>query len=138
MIVQCPVSLGELLDKLSILRIKKKFIEDSAKLKLIDEEEMQLSKILTQLDLDEPDTKEYLDKLIAVNQKLWTIEDDIRKKESKSLFDREFIELARLVYLTNDLRFQLKKDINEKYGSTIQEVKSYAKYTQDKNSSLEV
>ena len=125
MIVNCPVSLGEQVDKLSILRIKQNFIKDPAKLQLIGEEEKRLSEILKELRLD-IDT--LLDKLISVNQKLWKIEDDIREKELKEQFDREFIDLARSVYKTNDLRFELKNEINQKYGSAIREVKSYAKY----------
>jgi len=122
----CAVSLGELVDKLSILKIKQKFIEDQEKLGFIKVEEIELNKALNELNLDGIDA--FLDELVEVNSKLWKIEDDIRDKERDSEFDDEFIRLARAVYVTNDERFRVKNDINTKYGSNIKEVKSYKKY----------
>ena len=72
--------------------------------------------------------KKYLDELIKINSKLWRIEDDLREHERKKIFDQEFIELARSVYLTNDKRSHVKLEINKKFGSQIIEVKSYKKY----------
>ena len=123
MVVQCPISVGELLDKLTILKIKQSRVKDSVKLRMIDHEEKTLSGILKSLDLQ--NINDYSSRLFSLNQKLWCIEDDIRHKESLSEFDDEFVQLARLVYKTNDQRFQVKKEINEFYGSHIQEVKSY-------------
>lgn len=123
--VEVPVSLGELLDKLSILVIKSEMIKDSAKLADIALEEKLLREKSESLSLD---TKELFDELLQVNKKLWKIEDDIREKERKDEFDGEFIELARSVYVTNDQRFDIKNRINFKFGSEIKEVKSYEEY----------
>ncbi len=124
--VLCEVSLGELVDKISILIIKKKFIVDAQKLALVSAEESVLSQTLAQLKLE--GINSLLERLIEVNSTLWKIEDDIRLKEKAKIFDAEFIELARSVYRINDARFALKNEINEKYGSFLQEVKSYEKY----------
>ena len=123
--VEVPLSLGELLDKLSILVIKSEMIKDSAKLADIALEEKLLREKSESLGLD---TKELFDELLQVNKKLWKIEDDIREKERKDEFDGEFIELARSVYVTNDQRFDIKNRINFKFGSEIKEVKSYEEY----------
>lgn len=124
--VSCPVSLGELVDKLSILRIKKVNIADKIKLEAVFREEKLLSEILISLSLSEIDN--YLEKLVEINSRLWKIEDDIREKERSKQFDEQFIELARLVYITNDQRFAVKNDINQKFGSAVKEVKSYEEY----------
>jgi hypothetical protein len=127
MIIKTPVSLGELVDKISILYIKNSNIKDEAKLKLIRDEMDMLIKTL-----DEYTSKDkiqiYLDSLIEINSKLWVIEDDIRDCERKKKFDQKFIELARSVYFTNDKRSEVKLNINNKFGSKIVEVKSYEKY----------
>ena len=127
MIIKTPVSLGELVDKISILYIKNSNIKDEAKLKLIRDEMDMLIKTL-----DEHTSKDkiqiYLDSLIEINSKLWVIEDDIRDCERKKKFDQKFIELARSVYFTNDKRSEVKLNINNKFGSKIVEVKSYEKY----------
>jgi hypothetical protein len=124
--IECPVSLGELVDKLAILRIKEEMIADDQKLKHIKTEAQELQKKLDQLKLSGID--HYLGQLIGVNRKLWKIEDDIREKERQKNFDQEFIVLARAVYHTNDQRFAVKNEINQKFDSTIQEVKSYRSY----------
>jgi len=124
--VQCQVSLGELVDKITILLIKKEKIVDENKLILVNEELSVLSTTLESLSLDEIGT--YLENLKTVNSELWIIEDLIREKERVKLFDKEFIELARKVYITNDKRFEIKNRINEKFGSSIKEVKSYKSY----------
>ena len=127
MIINIPVSLGELVDKISILQIKRKNIRDKEKEKLINKELSLLKKTLKN-SLNDNLIKKYLDELIKINSKLWRIEDDLREHERKKIFDQEFIELARSVYLTNDKRSHVKLEINKKFGSQIIEVKSYKKY----------
>jgi hypothetical protein len=124
--IECEVSLGELIDKLSILIIKEKKINDEKKLAHIKNEKLILENLLSSLSL--PQVQTYLESLTEVNLKLWKIEDDIREKERKLEFDQEFIELARSVYITNDERFKRKNAINEKYNSKLVEVKSYKEY----------
>jgi len=127
MIISTPVSLGELVDKLSILHIKNINIKDDEKLKLIREEFDLLNKTLND-HIKRDDIQKYLDSLIEINSKLWVIEDDIRDCERNKNFDQKFIDLARSVYFTNDKRSEVKLDINKKFGSTIIEVKSYEEY----------
>lgn len=124
--VFCKVSVGELVDKLSILFIKEKFIEDKDKLKHVTFEKEQLTKTLSNLKLKGIET--YLNELKLINEQLWKIEDDIREKERLSQFDANFIDLARSVYITNDKRFDVKNRVNTKYKSGVVEVKSYEKY----------
>ena len=127
MIIKTPVSLGDLVDKISILYIKNSNIKDEAKLKLIRDEMDMLSKTLDE-HISKDKIQIYLDSLIEINSKLWVIEDDIRDCERKKKFDQKFIELARSVYFTNDKRSEVKLNINNKFGSKIVEVKSYEKY----------
>tara|TARA_Y100001970_G_scaffold197509_1_gene240280 strand:+ start:550 stop:933 length:384 start_codon:yes stop_codon:yes gene_type:complete len=127
MIIKTPVSLGELLDKISILHIKKNNIKDAKKNKLVTQEIDLLNKTLDD-HIKRDDIQIYLDLLIEINSKLWAIEDDIRDCEKNKIFDQNFIDLARSVYFTNDERSKIKLDINEKFGSQIVEVKSYEKY----------
>ena len=120
--MEIEVSIGEIVDKLSILQIKKENIKDSEKLKNVENEYKYLNKIVfDDLKILEMD---YLE-LLEINSKLWIIEDDIREKERVSEFDNDFIELARSVYFTNDKRAEIKKSINLKYGSIFIEEKSY-------------
>jgi len=126
-IINSPISVGELMDKISILKIKKKKIADEKKLSFINEELRILSNTLNEAVQDNK-INEYLDKLISVNSKLWKIEDDIRLCERNKKFDVRFIELARAVYITNDKRSEIKLAINNHFGSTLVEVKSYTKY----------
>jgi len=127
MIISTPISLGELVDKISILHIKNLNIKDDKKLKLIREELDILNTILDE-HIKSDDIKKYLNELININSKLWVIEDDIRECERKKIFDQTFIDLARSVYFTNDNRSKVKLDINKKFGSKIIEVKSYEDY----------
>tara|TARA_Y100001970_G_C14234807_1_gene861130 strand:+ start:1523 stop:1906 length:384 start_codon:yes stop_codon:yes gene_type:complete len=127
MIIKTPVSLGELVDKISILHIKSINIKNDEKLKLINEELEFLNKTLYD-HVDKNEIQSYLDSLIEINSKLWIIEDDIRDCERNKIFDQKFIDLARSVYFTNDKRSEIKLNINKKFGSKIVEVKSYEKY----------
>ena len=127
MIINTPVSLGELVDKISILHIKNINIKDNEKLKLIREELELLNQTLNK-HIKNNDIQNYLESLIEINSKLWVIEDDIRDCERKKKFDQTFIDLARSVYFTNDKRSEVKLEINKKFGSKIIEVKSYEEY----------
>ena len=127
MIISTPVSLGELVDKISILHIKNINIKDDEKLKLIKEELELLNQTLNK-HIKKNDIQNYLDSLIEINSKLWVIEDDIRDCERNKKFDQNFIDLARSVYFTNDKRSEVKLEINKKFGSKIIEVKSYEEY----------
>ena len=127
MIINTPISLGELVDKISILMIKKKNISDSIKLQHINKELEFLQKTLKKY-ISEDEINDFLQKLVNINSKLWDIEDDIRECERKKLFDQTFIELARSVYFTNDERAKVKNDINKTFGSELVEVKSYEEY----------
>ena len=127
MIIRTPVSLGELVDKISILHIKNINIKDEEKLILIREELDLLNKTLHH-HINIEDIQKHLDLLIEINSKLWVIEDDIRDCERNKNFDQKFIDLARSVYFTNDERSKVKLDINKKFGSEIIEVKSYESY----------
>ena len=106
-IVNAPISVGELMDKISILKIKKKNITDEKKLLFIDEELQLLSSTLNAVVQDNK-INGFLDKLIEVNSKLWKIEDDIRYCERNKKFDQHFIDLPRAVYITNDKRSEIK------------------------------
>jgi len=127
MIINIPVSLGELVDKISILRIKKKNIMDKEKLILINEELFLLESILTKT-VESKKIKKDLDDLMNINLELWKIEDEIRDCEKIKNFDQKFIDLARSVYITNDKRSKIKLQINNNFGSTLAEVKSYETY----------
>ena len=123
--VNVPVSLGELWDKYSILLIKQNKISNKEKLQFVEKEITYLNTLMK--DYSYKDDVLFTD-LKAVNEKLWDIEDKLRIKETKKEFDKEFIELARSVYYTNDERAAIKKKINVKFNSDIHEVKDYVKY----------
>ena len=127
MLINTPISLGELVDKISILMIKKKNISDSIKLQHVNKELEFLQKTLKKY-ISEEEINEFLLKLVNINSKLWDIEDDIRECERKKLFGQTFIDLARSVYFTNDERAKVKNDINKTFGSELVEVKSYEEY----------
>ena len=127
MLISTPISLGELVDKISILMIKKKNISDSIKLQHVNKELEFLQKTLKKY-ISEDEINDFLLKLVNINSKLWDIEDDIRECERKKLFDQTFIDLARSVYFTNDERAKVKNDINKTFGSELVEVKSYEEY----------
>jgi hypothetical protein len=119
------VSTGEIVDKLSILQIKKENIKDDVKLKnILKEFEYLYDIVFNQLKINLVD----YNKLVDINSQLWKIEDDIRDKERNREFDDIFVELARNVYVTNDKRAEQKKEINLKYGSNFVEEKSYNDY----------
>lgn len=126
MIVETPVSIGELVDKITILRIKSRRIKDQEKLININNELNQLITIFSKLEI--PDILFEFVELEDINRELWDIEDDIREKERSKQFDDEFIKLARAVYITNDKRSEVKKQINLKVGSDLIEEKSYEQY----------
>ena len=123
--ILAPVSLGELIDKITILEIKQIHM-NGVKLKNVKKEIKLLKKILQdknlQIDID------LINNLKEVNNKLWEIEDNIRIKESTQKFDNEFIQLARSVYKENDKRASIKKEINQIYNSELVEEKSYNNY----------
>jgi hypothetical protein len=121
------VSVGELLDKLTILSIKQERITDISKLKHIEKEISVLEKESENL-LQNNEINSLFEDLKKVNSELWKIEDDIRILESEKNFGNEFIELARAVYITNDKRFSLKNEINNISGSEIREQKGYKEY----------
>ena len=128
MIINTPISLGELVDKISILQIKQKIVHDKEKKMLIDRELGLLEKTLEDSIKNKNIIQEYLKQLISINSKLWKIEDDLRGCERNKIFNQEFIELARSVYFNNDKRSEIKLEINKKFGSQIVEIKSYTKY----------
>lgn len=124
--MEIEVSVGEIVDKLSILQIKTENITDNDKLKNITKEYLYLHEIVfSKLNISHDD--QYV-RLLEVNRELWDIEDKIRDKERDKEFDSEFIELARSVYFTNDKRAEIKKEINLNYNSTFVEEKSYNPY----------
>lgn len=126
--LKIPVSPGELLDKLTILEIKSERIDDSDKLVNICHELALLQAVWGQADQDSEALRTLRAELKHVNETLWVIEDDIRMCENAACFDDRFIELARSVYITNDKRSDLKKQINRALGSAITEEKSYQDY----------
>lgn len=125
--MKVKVSIGELLDKLSILQIKRQTIKDHDKLKNVNAEYYEISDQCKNLLKDDKIDSLFI-RLIDTNKKLWQIEDEIRKKEMKLEFDEDFINLARSVYITNDIRADIKKQINLLTNSEIVEEKSYEKY----------
>ena len=127
-LIQTPVSYGELIDKITILQIKLQEIRDEAKLANVRNELELLDATWKNDKASETDIAAETARLLAVNQRLWKIEDDIRMKERAQAFDQEFIELARSVYFENDERAAIKREINLKLGSTLVEEKSYQDY----------
>lgn len=125
--MKVEISDGELLDKLSILRIKSKMIKDQIKLDNIKREIETLVPLCTNL-LCSLEISELFAQLVLINTKLWDIEDILRVKERNKEFDEEFIKHARAVYYTNDERAETKKKINKISGSYLVEEKSYESY----------
>ena|ERR1700733_2292711 len=126
--IKVPVSPGELLDKITILRIKSARMTDPEKLANVRRELEALEETWRSSPYAAVDVEGELSALLQVNERLWTIEDDIRDKERASAFDADFIRLARAVYIENDERAAIKKRVNLKLGSTLVEEKSYAHY----------
>lgn len=123
-----PISWGELFDKLTILQIKLNNLRDRDALKNVKIEYDQLYVIYNSNFLEDKKAKLFITDLKQINEKLWDIEDKIRDKERKKIFDEEFIELARNVYITNDQRSRIKRNINKTFQSDIIEEKSYEDY----------
>jgi len=123
--MKIEVPVGEVFDKLSILLIKLIKIQDAAKIQFVKTEFIE---IINSNDFKECKGIDRVIELIDVNNQLWNVEDNIRIKESKKEFDEDFIKLARKVYVLNDKRFEIKKEINILNNSKLNEVKSYQKY----------
>lgn len=129
--IEVPVSFGELIDKITILEIKSERIKDAAKLVNVDKELRALNEAWLAAERAHIDIGEQKAQLKTLNEKLWDIEDQIRLKESQGDFGKQFIELARAVYLTNDQRAAVKRELNILLGSELIEEKSYADYQRD-------
>ncbi len=126
--IKVPVSPGELLDKITILRIKARRMTEPGKLANVSIELDALEAIWANSAYAAIDVAGDVRALLAVNERLWNIEDDIRDKERAKAFDAEFIRLARAVYIENDERAAIKRRLNLKLGSELIEEKSYAPY----------
>ena len=124
-IINAPISIGELVDKITILEIKKNKLQNS-KLENVLKELSFLRKLMEKYQIEITD--DLFTQLKEINLTLWNIEDQIRIKEKNKEFDNIFIELARSVYFTNDKRSEIKKRINRLSNSEITEEKSYAEY----------
>ena len=127
-LVFVPTSFGELIDKITILRIKSERIENGEKLQNIMNELKMLEEIKGESIPPSIDIQDEFAQLKITNETLWDIEDHIRAKENRKEFDGEFIQLARSVYIENDRRAGIKRRINQKLGSSILEEKSYTDY----------
>ena len=128
MLIKIPVSTGELVDKITILEIKKIKVYDKLKLIDIKKEHKYLKSILIKKIKLDTHIKNEIAALKKINLKLWDIEDDKRKAERNKKFGKSFILLARNVYIYNDKRAMIKLNINKITNSEIVEVKSYGKY----------
>ncbi len=129
MALKVEVSIGELLDKITILEIKSVKIQDPQKLTNVNNELASLRLTWAESPLSGTDVSSQISQLKAVNEALWDIEDNIRRKEAAQAFDDEFIQLARSVYHQNDIRAAVKKDINNLLGSDLVEEKFYVDYS---------
>lgn len=128
MLLSIPVSVGEIMDKITILEIKAERILDAAKLANVTAELDTLRPLVTHDALNTASIKALVAELKDINEALWDIEDDIREREYAKDFGEAFIALARAVYVTNDKRAEVKKQINLATGSTLIEEKSYEDY----------
>jgi|TARA_B110000263_G_scaffold133960_1_gene116345 hypothetical protein len=129
MSIKIELSVGELLDKISILQIKAERIVDPSKLENINKELDVLMSLWKDSAYSNNNLESETNELKAINEELWAIEDKIRDKERNRVFDKGFIELARAVYITNDKRADIKRIINSKTGSELIEEKSYSDYS---------
>lgn len=127
--IEVEVSAGELLDKISILEIKMERIKDETKLKNVRVELSHLINVQNRAVQFDARVKSLFQKLKETNESLWEIEDEIRAHEKAKDFGPEFIHLARMVYMKNDLRCHIKQELNEKLGSELKEEKSYTEYS---------
>ena len=125
--ITIPVSVGELIDKLSILHVKQTKINNPEKLTYVNKE-FELLYNFSSVYLNNEEISKLYHELVNTNSELWEIEDMLRIIETEKNFDSRFVELARSVYHTNDKRFRLKNEINERTSSEIREVKEYIKY----------
>jgi hypothetical protein len=125
--IHVPVSVGELIDKLSILHVKQTKITNEEKLEYINKE-FKLLYNVSSIYLEQPEIESLYHQLFDINTKLWDIEDRLRILETEEKFEEEFIDFARKVYFTNDERFRLKNKINKFSDSEIREIKEYVKY----------
>ena len=125
--IQIPVSVGELIDKLSILHVKKTKVSNEQKLTFINTE-FELLYNMSSFYLNDEEISKLYHKLVEINSQLWDVEDELRVIESTKEFDVNFIELSRKVYYTNDERFSIKNKINELTNSDIREQKDYKNY----------
>ncbi len=126
--IKIPVSVGELIDKITILEIKLERIKDKEKIKNVEKEYIELKNIENDLKKTKDYEEKYFSKLKQVNIQLWNIEDEIRIFEKNKNFDDNFLKLARSVYKLNDERSVLKRKINLEYGSEYIEEKDYEEY----------
>lgn len=126
--IKVPISPGELLDKITILRIKSQRMTDPEKLANVRVELHMLEETWKSSAYAAIDVETDVNALFAVNGRLWTIEDDIRDQERAKTFDEEFVRLARAVYMENDERAAIKRRLNVKLGSGLVEEKSYSQY----------
>ena len=129
MSIKVELSVGELIDKISILQIKAERIIDRSKLENINKELDVLMSLWKDSINSNNNLESEINDLKAINEELWDIEDKIRDKERNQVFDKGFIELARAVYITNDKRADIKRIINSKTGSELIEEKSYSNYS---------
>ena len=127
--LKVPISLGELIDKITILRIKFNKINSNEAQKNIRSELEKLEQILGKTMYIDSNLKNFEIKLSNINQSLWDIEDQLREKEKEKKFDKKFISLARMVYYKNDERAKIKRMINKNFGSELIEEKSYTQYS---------
>jgi hypothetical protein len=123
-----PISWGELFDKITILQIKLENLKDKNALQNVKIEYEKLNSIFNDVFFENTKANQLITDLKLINERLWNIEDLIRDKERNKVFDKEFIELARKVYITNDKRSRVKRNINKTFGSELVEEKSYADY----------
>lgn len=126
--ISVPISVGELVDKITILEIKLERMRNAIQLANVGKELALLSDILNGLSSDTPEVEIHKTELKRINEELWEIEDEIRVLERDKNFGDRFVELARAVYVTNDRRAAVKKTINAALGSELTEEKSYADY----------
>jgi hypothetical protein len=126
--ILAPISVGELIDKITILRIKRERIRGASAQANIEHELDRLIEIRARASLDRADLAGLEDELFQVNGRLWDVEDELRAVEQNGNFGERFIELARSVYRLNDRRSLLKRQINTVTGSAIVEEKSYSSY----------
>jgi len=127
--IEAPLSVGEVIDKLTILEIKLIKVKDENKLKFVKSEKLLLEQKLNNHKIyDNNALLKLKNKLFEINSKLWEIEDKIRIFEKEKKFDDDFIALARSVYITNDKRFEVKNEINLLFNTSLREIKDYQEY----------